>query len=123
MPQTSLVIDTNTWLAIERDSLDVFGILDRAGYLPVLLEPIAAELGRLGAGRTKHAAAARVALGLIKQKGLKTVSCSEASADDAILAHCIATSAAAATFDAVLKKRLREARVRVVTISERLARD
>lgn len=112
----TLVLDTNFFLIPGRRHVDILSILEAEGYGLILLKSVQKELVKLSEGRSQTATAARIALQLIKQKGLNTVSCSANYTDDAIMDYCRTTGAAAATQDAELRRRLKQARIETIAL-------
>jgi len=110
-----IVVDTNFWLLPGRTRTDVLAELQQAGYTIVLLKPVHSELEKLSLNNSKTAEAARIALQLIKRKGLKTIPSSASYADTAIQLYCEQHKAAAATQDASLRRKLRRLGIPVVT--------
>jgi rRNA-processing protein FCF1 len=112
-----VVLDTNFWLIPARRRVDVAGDLQTRGFELILLQPVARELEKLAVGRSQTATAARIALQLIKQKGLNIVPSSVRYTDSAILAYCKQDGAVAATQDVALRQRLKKAGIPVITFN------
>jgi rRNA-processing protein FCF1 len=111
------VLDTNFFLIPGRNHKDVLSLIEAEGYTIILLKQVHRELTKLSEGQSETASAARIALQLIKRKGLNTVSGSVRYTDNAILTYCQEHGAAAATQDVALRRTLRAAGVRVLTLN------
>lgn len=113
--ERKVVLDTNFLLLPGRRTVDVFSMLEQEGFTVIILDTVYNELKGLSTGRSETAQAAKLALQLIKRKGLNTVPSSAAYADDAILAYCRDHQASAATEDGDLRRKLRRSSIPVVT--------
>jgi rRNA-processing protein FCF1 len=112
-----VVLDTNALLLPGRSGTSILDLLEREGFALVVLKPVLDELTKLAQDRSQTASSARLALSLIKQKGLKVVSSSVRYADEAIVAYCTKTGAHAATADLALRRELRSAGIPLVSVN------
>ncbi|MGB9672210.1 MAG: PIN domain-containing protein [Candidatus Norongarragalinales archaeon] len=119
-----VLLDTNILLAPGRSRLDVLSeiekLLDRKPEY-VVLSPCFDEIKSLAAGKSRNAPAARVALKIVKESGVRVVQ-AKGKPDEAILEWAKANAALkplVCTNDAALKKLLRKAGVRVACVREK----
>jgi len=79
-----VILDTNFLMAVSQFKVDIFGQL--AGEDICTIEPVIRELNGLSNGKSKDSTAAKVALTLIKSKGLKVLESKE-EADAALISY------------------------------------
>lgn len=79
-----IILDTNFLMAVSQFKVDVFEQL--AGKDIYTIEPVVNELNGLSKGKSKDATAAKVALTLVKSKGLKVLESNE-EADAALISY------------------------------------
>ena len=113
----TVLVDTNFLLIPGRKHRDVIGELQKEGYAIFTLRSVVKELESLSQGTSNTAGEARLALSLIKQKGLKVVPSSVEYADEAILAYCRTHKCSVATQDLALRRALRSAGIPIVSLN------
>ncbi|HLD84120.1 MAG TPA: PIN domain-containing protein [archaeon] len=110
-----ILLDTNFLMAVVQFKADIFAEL--AGNELFTLSSCISELEKLGNGKKKDAAAARVALELLKNRGVKII---EAYGNtDFGLVQEAKKGYAVATNDAVLIKKLKESCIKVLRLKQK----
>ncbi|HEV8289423.1 MAG TPA: PIN domain-containing protein [Candidatus Norongarragalinales archaeon] len=113
-----ILLDTNFILAPIQLKIDVFKQAEnvaRGEAEFIILTPVLAELEALSKGKTKTAHAARTMLGYVKKQNWQVMEAT-GTADSALLQTAKKLGAAIATGDAVLRKRAKQAQVRVLVL-------
>jgi rRNA-processing protein FCF1 len=102
------LLDTNFLLIPGRFRVDIFRELQRFGR-PELFTPdlVVAELERLASGRGRNSGHARLALGLLKKKGVLVLKTRGSSADQELERLASEQGFAVCTQDRALQARLR----------------
>ena len=111
----TVVLDTNFLLIPGRKHRDVIGELQKEGFEVITLTVVVQELEAMALKASNTASAARIALSLIKRKGLKVARSSAGYADEAILVYSKAHICSASTQDLALRRKLRSAVDPIVT--------
>jgi hypothetical protein len=113
-----VLLDANILLAQAQFKVDIWRELERLGYAPVLLSCVIGEVNKLAAGKSKHAAAARVALNLIELKNPRMVS-ERGPVDKTLIRVAQKTGYAVATNDMELIGRLKKKGITIVRLKQR----
>ena len=109
-----LLLDTNFLMLPGQFGIDIFGELERLVAEPYALATssrIMRELGRIALGKSKDARAARLAMRLVKEKGVRVVP-SAMPADEWLLAEAEKGGAIVCTNDKKLIERLKKRKIR-----------
>jgi len=104
-----VLLDTNFLLVPHQHKVDVFSEIERLvpeTHTLATLATVVEELKGLSGTSTKDKVAAKVALALIKHKGIRVLP-AEGEADDSILEFAKANETLVATNDRELKRRLK----------------
>jgi uncharacterized protein len=106
--EVRIVLDTNFIMIPGQFGVDIFDEFEKLA-MPIRLYVCEGTIKELGSiiehGKTSDRTAARVALGLIEAKGIKTLPC-EGSVDDALVALSKEEETFIATQDKALRKRI-----------------
>ncbi len=118
-----VILDTNFLLVPGQFSVDIFSEIDRLMDFPYQLEVLKGTLPELkkinDTGSTKDKMAAKLAVVLIKQKGLKMVAnYSTDNVDDSIV-RLANKDTYVATQDKELKSRLKKKGVKIITLRQK----
>jgi rRNA-processing protein FCF1 len=126
MRKASVILDTNILLLIGSQGIDVFTEIDALMTVPYeccVVENTYRELEHIIAGKTKASGKdkfnAKLALIMAKQKGLKTLSCSqqEPLVDDTIV-RLANEKTFVATLDKALQTRLKAKKAKIITVRQ-----
>lgn len=116
--KTEVILDTNT-LLLPGKAIDIFGLLHETLDEPYRIcthQKVLEELERLMQGKKKDSFNAKLGYILAKQKALKIITrSSRKHTDDALVEYASKGRRVVVTQDKALKKRLRDAGVRVLT--------
>jgi rRNA-processing protein FCF1 len=113
----TIIPDTNTLMAIGQFKLDIFSELERIcdfKYEIVVLDRIVEELEKIRKGKES----AKLALAVIRQKGIKIIKTEGGHVDD-ILVELAKEEAIIITQDRELKERIKKADGKVMTIRQK----
>lgn len=111
-----VLLDTNMLLAPAQFGVDIFHEL--RGHELLVLESGIRELRKLAQGKGRAAANAKVALQLVKSKGIKTVR-EVRGGDAAVLSYAAAAQCAVATNDRKLIKTLTSKGITVIRLRQK----
>ena len=120
----TIILDTNFLLIPAQNKVDIFAEIHRIAefsYILVIIDKSIDELKNIiKEQKGKHKAAAKLALHLIKQKGLKTISSKDMQGhvDDLIIKKA-SKNTIVATQDAILKKRLKTKNIPIITLRQK----
>ncbi len=121
MSAKKVVLDTNFLLVPYQFGIDVFVEIERVLEVPhefIIPSGVIGELERLGKGKGKEGAAARFAKKLIG-KNKCTVVPGEGNVDNWIFEYAVREEALVATNDRALRNRLKNRRVKVISLRSR----
>lgn len=121
MSGKKVVLDTNFLLVPYQFGLDVFVEIEHVlevSHELIVPSGVIGELEKLGKGKGKEGAAARFALKLL-EKNKCTVVPSEGNVDDWIFNYAVKEGALVATNDRPLRNRLKNERVKVISLRSR----
>jgi len=115
-----IILDTNFLLIPAQFKVDIFSEIERICDFPFkiyILEQSVGELNKVKEEQTgKNKAAAKLALQLVKQKGLNTIKNSKKDSVDNILVDIADKDIIIATQDIELKKRLKAKNIKIITL-------
>ena len=115
-----IILDTNFLLIPAQFKVDIFSEIERICDFPYkiyILEQSIDELNKIILEQKgKNKAAAKLALQLIKQKGLNTIGISKKDSVDNILANLPEKDYIVATQDIELKRRLKAKNIKIITL-------
>jgi uncharacterized protein len=115
-----IVLDTNFLLIPAQFNVDIFSEIERIcdfSHQVCILEQSLDELNKIIVQQTgKNKAAAKLALQLVKQKGLNTIRISKKDSVDNILANLPEMEYMVATQDIELKRRLKAKNIKIITL-------
>ncbi len=114
-----IVLDTNFLLAAVQFRVDAFGQLREFGRSFVVLRPCVSELEEISRKKSKPGVYARIALQMIKHRGVKTTRIMERSTDTAILRFAEKHGCMVATNDKKLIKRLRNKGIKIIRLRQK----
>jgi len=110
------ILDTNFLIAVNKFKIDVFSEL--MGNDLFTLDTVINELEKISNGKGKDSVSARVALKLIKRKGLKILKSKERETDLSLLSYS-KKGYRIATQDKILKDKLKKNGRRIIFIRQK----
>lgn len=111
-----IILDTNFLMTAAKFKIDVFSEL--RGNNLFVLDSVIEELKKISNGRSKHSISAKVALNLIKIKGLKVLESTEKGTDSSLLNYA-KKGYIVATQDKILKNKLKKNGKRIIIIRQK----
>ena len=111
-----VVLDTNFLISASNFKLDI--LLELKGNDLFVTEPVLKELEDISKNNSKDAMAARLALRMIEEKGLKVLESKEKEADNSLLEYG-KMGYAVATQDKILKDKLKRAGAKIIFIRQK----
>jgi len=116
-----VLLDTNALLLPVQFGIDLFAELQRilGSYSPLILEGSLRELERIGEGKGRDAAAARVGHALAERCGVIHVQNTTIPVDEQIVHYADHSGCVVVTNDIALKNKLMERGIRVIRIRKR----
>jgi rRNA-processing protein FCF1 len=113
-----VLIDTNFFLLPSQFRIDIFRELEKYGHAATL-DMCMKELKRISKGRGKSAGQAKVALALIKKKGVKIIKATAEKTDLALLNYAKKHCSAVATNDRKLIKNLKNNGISIIRLRQK----
>lgn len=118
----TIILDTNTLMAIGQFKIDVFSEIDKVAdfkYEVNILDKTVEELEKIIREQTgKHQAMAKLALDMIKKKKIKKIKTEEGNVDD-LLVDLAKKGAIVVTQDKELKERIKKVSGLAMTIRQK----
>ena len=111
-----IVLDTNFLISANNFKLDLLSELKENELF--ITEPVLRELEEISKNNSKDAMAARLALKIVEDKGLKVLETNEREADDSLLEYG-KKGYAVATQDKILKDKLKRAGAKIIFIRQK----
>lgn len=119
----TILLDTNSLMAIAQFKLDLFSQLEKACDFPYqlrILDKTIEELKKIILNQTgKNQQAAKLALEIIKKKKIETIQTKEGKVDDLLVELAQKPQTYVLTQDKELKKRIKAVKGRVITIRQK----
>ena len=111
-----IILDTNFLMIPYQFNVDIFEEISRImeeEYELIIFDKMIDELEKIAELKGKDAAAARIALSLIKKKEVKIISTNEKTVDNAII-DSVDENTIVATNDKVLKEKLKNKNIKII---------
>ena len=111
-----IILDTNFLVAVDKFKIDIFSEL--RGNDLFTLDTVINELKKISHGKGKDSVSAKVALELIKNKGLKILKSKEKETDLSLLSYA-KKGYIIATQDKILRDKLKKNRRKIIFIRQK----
>jgi len=118
-----VILDTNFLMAVSQFGIDIFSEIERIcdfRYKLYIIDKTVDELNKvIETNKGKHGRAAKLALSLLKSKGIEGIKTKEKGIVDKLILGIVDRDFIVATQDKDLKSRLKKKNIRLITIRQK----